>query len=479
MFIKVQVSNIQKIMLDREKENDTICMKKEKQIGRNLTEGKLLPTLLCFSLPIILSNLIQQLYSMSDLIIVGKFLGSLGTVAVSTGGEMADLFLPIATAFASGGQIYIGQLVGAGNKKQCKETVHTLITLMMILAMISTIFIYIFHHQILSFVNCPMEAYTQATYYMMITTLGFPFLFGYNAICGILRGMGESKKPLQFILVAVSLNIVMDLLLVVVLQIGVAGSAIATVIAQIGSCSAAMLYLCRNKATFGFEFHLSTFRIQKIALKKILMLGIPQAVKSIFVRCSMLWVNANINRYGLSYAAVNSVGNKINKFLEVYVQGIDAATAAMVAQNLGARKYERTKRLILLSLSCCLCIASGCALLAVLCPNEIFRIFTSDVAVIEMGKVYMRIMILHFYMSAITSTFQALVTGSGFVSLSFFIGILDGVICRIGFSLLFVNLFHMEAEGYWLGTAFARTLPGLLCFLYFISNQWKKRKLLI
>lgn len=454
-------------------------MTERKQVGLNLTEGKLFPTLLGFSLPIILTNLIQQLYSMTDLIIVGRFIGSSGTVGVSAGGEMADLFLPIATAFATGGQIYIAQLIGAGNKKQCKETVHTLLTLMLILSIVSAIAVLLFHNEILSLLQCPAEAFSQAVSYMCIVAFGFPFLFGYNAICGILRGMGESKRPLQFIMVAVLLNVGMDILLVAILQVGTAGSAIATVIAQIGSCGAALLFLCRNKETFDFEFRLSAFHVQKTALKKILMLGIPQAIKSIFVRCSMLWVNANINSYGLTYAATNSVGNKINKFLEVYVQGIDTATAAMTAQNLGARKHERARKLILLSLTCCLSIASLCAILALCCPTYIFQIFTSDVAVIEMGKTYMRIMILHFYMSAITSTFQAMVTGSGFVTLNFFIGILDGVICRIGFSLLFVYGLHMGAQGYWLGTAFARTLPGLLCFLYFISGKWKTRKLLI
>ena len=452
-------------------------LKKDK-VGINLTEGKILKTLLIFAIPIILTNLIQQFYSMVDLMIIGKYMGSEGTVGVSTGGELADMLMPIANAFAMAGQIYIAQLVGAKDEKRVKETIGTLLTLMMLVAIVCAVFGVFFHTDILRLLNCPSEAWEQAASYMIITALGVPFIFGYNAVCGVLRGMGESKRPLYFIMIAATVNIVMDILLVAVFRMEAAGTAIATILSQFGSFAAAFYYLYKHKEQFDFELKLSYFKIKWEPLKLILILGIPQMVRSSFVRFSMLWVNSNVNSYGLVISATNAVGNKINKFLEVFVSGVNTASGAAIGQNLGAKKIDRASKITWVTLACCLVLASVCAGIALFAPKALFAIFTPDQAVIDEGVIYMKIMIMHFFMSAITGTFQAMVTGCGFVSLGFLIGILDGVVCRIGFSLLFVNVFNQGAYGYWWGTAFARTLPGLLCFAYFMSGKWKTRKLL-
>lgn len=454
-----------------------VALKKNK-VGLNLTEGKILKTLLIFAIPIILTNLIQQFYSMVDLMIIGKYMGSEGTVGVSTGGELADMLMPIANAFAMAGQIYIAQLVGAKDDKRVKETIGTLLTLMMLVSIVCAVFGIFFYSDILRLLNCPAEAWNQAASYMVITALGVPFIFGYNAVCGVLRGMGESKRPLYFIMIAASVNIVMDILLVAVFKMEAAGTAIATILSQFGSFAAAFYYLYKHKDQFDFELRLSYFKMKWEPLKLILILGIPQMVRSSFVRFSMLWVNSNVNAYGLVISATNAVGNKINKFLEVFVSGVNTASGAAIGQNLGAKKTERAGKIVWITLACCLVLASICAGISLFAPKALFAIFTPDQAVIDEGVIYMRIMIMHFFMSAITGTFQAMVTGCGFVSLGFLIGILDGVVCRIGFSLLFVYVLNQGAYGYWWGTAFARTLPGLLCFAYFMSGKWKTRKLL-
>ena len=197
-------------------------MGKTVQIGNKLTEGSIVKLLFSFALPIILGNVIQQLYSMVDLMVIGKYVGSIGTVAVSTGGEISDFMTPVATAFSMSGQIYIAQLSGAGNEKEIKETIGTLITLMFLISIVCTGLSIFFCVPILGLLNCPGEALSDASAYMMITAVGYPFIFGYNAVCGILRGMGESKKPLHFIIVASCVNIVMDVLLVAVIPLGAA-----------------------------------------------------------------------------------------------------------------------------------------------------------------------------------------------------------------------------------------------------------------
>lgn len=450
----------------------------KKKVGRNLTEGNILKTLLIFAIPIVLTNLIQQLYSMVDLIIVGQFVGSTGTVGVATGGEVSDLMTPIATAFASAGQIYIAQLFGAKDIDRVKKTIGTLLTLMLSISFVCIIGTVIFHQTILDLLHCPSEALTQATVYMIITTIGMPFIFGYNAVCGILRGMGESKWPLIFISVAAVVNVVADVFLVAVLKMEAAGTAIATVLSQFGAFAAAFYYLYKHREEFDFELKLSYFRLEKESLWIIIKLGIPQFVRVMLVQSSMLWIKSNVNSYGLVVSATNSVGDKIQKFLNVFMNGVDAAAGAMIGQNLGARKLDRAKKIVWNTFGCCICVATFSSFLALTIPKTLFGVFTSDPAVLELGVTYMRIMVLAFFASACTGSFQSMVTGSGFVSLGFLIGILDGVVCRIGFSLLFVYVFNQGAIGYFWGTAFSRTLPAVLCYAYFISGKWKTRKLL-
>jgi len=453
-------------------------MSKEKKVGGNLTEGSIVRLLFVFAIPIVLTNLIQQLYSMVDLMVIGKFVGSTGTVGVSTGGELSDLMTPVATAFASAGQIYIAQLIGARDEKRARETMGTLITLMLLISIFCTVVAVAFCSPILNLLNCPEEAFSNAMAYMIITAIGMPFIFGYNAVCGILRGMGESKKPLQFIIVAAVVNIVFDLLLVAGFRMGAAGAAIATVMSQLGSFAAAFFFLYRNREQFDFELNLSYFRMNRAHLKILVTLGIPQLVKTLLVNFSMMWVNANVNSYGLVISATNSVGNKLQKFTNVFMNGVDTASAAMVGQNLGARKTDRARKTVLCTFCGCMIIATFASILALTIPRGLFSIFTDDSQVIGMGVDYMRIMVMSFYMSAFTGSLQSMVTGSGYVSLGFLIGIMDGVVCRIGFSLLFLYVFHMGAHSFWWGTAFSRTIPGLICLLYLVSGKWKTRKLL-
>ena len=451
---------------------------KKGQVGMNLTEGSILRCLVIFAIPIVLTNLVQQLYSMVDLAVIGQYVGTLGTIGVNTGGEIADLVAPIAMGFSTAGQIYISQLYGAREEGKIKKTVGTLLSFMILISIVLAIIAIFFHTPILNLINCPKEAMDQASAYMVITAIGFPFIFGYYAVCGILRGMGESKRPLIFILVAAAINIVLDLVLVAGFHMEAAGTAIATVLAQIGSFGAAFIFMLRNREKFDFEAKLSYFKLDGEVMKIIIKLGIPQVVRSLLVRFSMLWVNSTANSYGVIVSSTNSIGNKLQKFLEVFVQGVDTASASMIGQNLGARKVERAGKTTIHTLGCTLVCATVTSLLCLFCPKVIFGIFTNDPLVLDLGVTFLRIFILHFFVSAVIGAFQAMVTGCGFVELGFAIGILDGVVCKIGLSLIFVNLFQMGYQGLWWGVACSRILPCLICIGYYCSGKWKTRKLL-
>lgn len=455
-----------------------VLSQKNSKVGKNLTEGPILKSLLLFAIPIVLSSLVQQLYSMVDLAVIGQYVGLTGTVAVNTGSEFADLLSPVAMGFSTAGQIYISQLVGAKEDKKIKKTIGTLLTFMMVIAFLGMIISLLFAKPILALVNCPEEALSQAEWYMWIVSFGIPFVFGYNAVCGVLRGMGDSERPLRFIVVAALVNVVLDLLFVAVFKWDAAGTALATTISQSASFVSAFLHLWRNKEKFDFSLNREYFSIDFSILKILVKLGIPQVVRTTCVRTGMLWVNAQANSYGLVISGANSVGNKLQKLLDCFVSGVDTASAAMIGQNLGARKIERVKKITLYTVASCLVAASVSSIIALCFPKEIYRLFTRDVETIEVGVTFLKIFVLHFFASAVTGSFQALVTGCGFVELGFILGVLDGLVCKIGLCMFFMNVLNMGYIGLWWGVAASRIPNAFIVIGYYLSGSWAKRKLI-
>lgn len=447
------------------------------RVGRDLTQGSVFKLLITFAIPIMLTGMIQQLYSIVDLMIIGQYVGSVGTVAVSTGGELADFVTPVASAFAMAGQIYIAQLAGAGEHGKLKKAAGTLITMMLFMSIAFAVFTFVFRIQILHALNCPEEAFSPATSYMLITALGMPFIFGYNAVCGLLRGMGESQRPLMFVAVAATVNIFLDVLLVAVFHMGAAGTAIATVCSQMGSFLAAYLFMYHRREQFDFKVSFSYFKVDKEAMRIILTLGIPQLVRSIAVHGSMIWVKANINSYGLIYSSTYSIGNKIEKFVLLFSQGVTSASGAMIGQNLGAKKQDRVRKTLLTTLTVTLCIAAVGICLFLTIPRQLYLLFTIDTAVADFGVTFLRIMCVGCVVTTVAGTFKALATGSGAVKLCFMMGIMDGV-CRILVSLLFLYVLHQGPQSFYWGAALCEFVPFLMCFTYFISGKWKTQKLL-
>ena len=450
---------------------------KSARIGTDLTQGSIAKTLITFALPLIATNLIQQLYSAVDLAVIGQFTDKIGTVQVAQGSDVSDLVAPLAMAFGTAGQVYIAQLTGAGDRTKTRHTVGTLLSFMFLLSIAFTAGALSLRWQILGWLNCPEEAIAGAVGYLEITALAMPAVFIYNAICSVLRGMGESKRPLLFIIVAAVVNIVLDIVLVAWFHMGAAGTAIATAASQYGSCAAACIYLYKKRDALDLKLNWDTFSIRWEPLKIILVLGIPRVVQNIAIHFSMLYCTARINSYGIVPSATNSVGNKIQRFCNVFVMGIDGAASTMIGQNLGARKTDRCTKTIRGTLVCTMILATITSLVGLIFSDALYGVFTKDAEVIAMGRVFMQIMVATFYCGALMGPFFAMVNGSGFASMGFVIGILD-VIFRVGISLLFELLFHLGVYSYWWGNALCRVGPMIICMIYYFSGKWKTRKLL-
>lgn len=455
----------------------------KKKVGVDLTEGNIFQQLILFVLPLLLANFVQQLYNTVDMVVVGQFVGSAGSNGVSNGGSVADLITFIASAFGSAGQIYVAQLYGAKDHKAINETLSTSMILMGLLSLVSTAVCLVFCSQLLTWLNCPEEAFTHAKSYMCIVSLGLPAVFGYNMVCGILRGMGEAKRPLLFITVAAVSNVIMDILLVAVIPMGAAGTAIATVIAQYASFIAAVIFLYKRRDQFDLHLSRNSLRINRERLNALMKLGIPLTAQTTLIHLSLLICASHINAFGLVASTANSIGNRITKLVNIFSSSLNQGTGAMMGQNIGAHKHDRCKTILRVALACSLVCAAGACLIALLLPRQVYSLFLTraDInyaAILDVGTIYLRYHVIIFLLAAIQGSYQSVVTGSGNAKLGMVAGLLDGVILRLGFSFLLAYFLGMGVEGFFLANGLARLGPIVVGMIYYYSGKWKYYNLL-
>lgn len=450
-----------------------------KSFINDLTEGAVAKKLLYFAFPFMLSNLLQTVYNLVDMSVVGHFMGSAGLSAVSIGGRLVELLTMLCTGFCTGGQILLSQQVGAKQKEDMQKTIGTLFTFILLCAVGLGSLSILLHRPILTLMNTPTTAFEEAAKYMVICNSGCIFIFGYNALCAVLRGMGDSKRPLIFVAIASVVNLVLDLLFVAGFQMGAAGAAIATVISQGLAFLFALVFLIRHKEAFGFSFTRQSLRLHGRILGLLVKLGLPLAFQSAAISVSMLFVNSFINSYGEAASAVFGAGVKLQSIPSIITQGMSMANSSMVGQNMAAGKPARVKQSVHTCLLLNACVYGVFIAVCLLFPKAIFSLFTTDPSVLALAPVYLQISCIGFAASILNSSFNSVINGIGFTSLSMTIGLLDGVVARIAFSLLFGISLGMGLNGFFLGHSLAIWVTALLATLYYFSGHWQRRKLVV
>ena len=442
---------------------------------RDLTQGSVTRLLLIFAFPLLCSNLLQTVYNMVDMIVIGQFVGREGLSAVSIGGDVLHFLTFLVMGFSNAGQVILSQYIGAGNRDRIRGTIGTMFTVTFISAVGLTIVCYLGLDAFLHAMNTPAECFDYARQYGLTCVLGLVFIYGYNLVSAILRGMGDSKHPFIFIAVATVVNLVLDLVFVAGLGMGPLGAALATVIGQGVSFLWAIFYLYRHKESFGFDFKPASFKPDPEVLPKLIRLGLPMILQSAAINFSMLFVNSYINSYGVVASAVTGVGNKLGSITAVVTNALSTAGSSMVGQNLGAGKYHRVPKIIGVSMVIDLAFAALLSFLTICFPRTIFGLFNSDPQVLDMSMTYIPVAVLLYVGFAMRSPFFALINGSGNAKLNLIVGLLDGVICRVGLAMLMGLAMGMGIMGFWLGNAFAGYMPFLIGGVYFLTGKWKRR----
>ncbi len=451
--------------------------KKTKNYVTDFTKAPIAPALLRFSLPLFLASLLQVVYNMVDMIVVGHALGKEGLSAVSVGGDVANLLTFIAMGFAGAAQVLISQHVGAGRKRVLGSFIGTTFTFSMLAALLLSILCLCFRMPILRLMNTPTEAFEDALGYATVSIVGLIFIYGYNVASAVLRGMGDSKRPFIFIAIASILNVLLDLLFVLGLGMRATGAALATVISQGVSFVFAVFFVWRYKERFGLSFTARDFyHIDKAHLSPLLKLGIPMAIKGASIQISKLFVNAYINSYGLAVSGFAGIANKIGSISNLVSNSLNTAGSSMVGQNIGAKEYKRVPKIVLCIALLTFGMASVFSLAICLFPMQVYGIFTTDPAVLEVGLTYLPIAVLIFFGSAARSPMNALINGTGNYGVNFATAILDGIVMRIGLSVLFGLVLHMESFGFWLGDALAGFTPFFIGIVYYVTGLWKRER---
>lgn len=448
-------------------------------LGTDFTSGPVMPMLLRFLLPFLLANLLNSIYNMIDTIIIGQFVGSVGIVSVSLGGKLLNVLTNVGTGFAGGGQVLISQLVGAKRREEYNSSIGTLFTATVALAAFFAAVILLLSQHIITWLNTPEEAVPGALAYLRVTSIGLPLMYGYNAVSSVLRGMGDSRSPLIFIAIAAAFNLVGDVIFVVFFGLGAAGTAIATVMGQGLSLLFSVFVLYRRRERFGFDFRPRSFAVDWRKLRVILRVGMPMAMRAVFISGTQLVMSGYINLFGLVESAAYFIGDKVYHLANIISMSVQQAGGSMVGQNVGANRQDRVKSIVRDSLIINLIAAAFLCTLSLLFPRAIFALFTSDGPVIAYAPVFMRISCLIFLLSAFMSAYAGVVTGTGFALLSLIAGILDGVVLRVCFSFLLGYGFGMGVIGFFLADALARLAPLTINVAYFYSGAWKRRKKLL
>lgn len=447
-----------------------------KSIGVDLTEGSVGSRLFRFSVPFMLANLLQTGYNMVDMVVVGHFVGADGLSAVSTCGELIQLYTFIAIGFGGAGQTMIGQFIGAKDRRRVNRTIGTLFSVLLVMALAITILCFATVDWQLSLINLPAEALASGRSYLLVCGAGMVFIFGYNLVSSILRGMGDSKRPLLFIAVASVVNLVLDLLFVPVLHMGVMGAALATVLGQAVSFLWALVFLYRRREAFGFDFKPRQFIPHTDVLGTLMRLGIPMSAQGALISVSMLYVCSLLNQFGVAASAANGIQLKLANISRIVASAMCTAASAMIAQCIGANKQERVKSVFWWNLGIALIASSAFGVALLLFPRQIFGLFNTDEAVLAYASVYAVFGLFDCLGNAFRSPCNALVNGVGAALLGFTASLVDGVIARIAFSILFGNVMGMGVAGYWLGSTLAGYVTVAILAPYFLSGAWKRKK---
>ncbi len=437
----------------------------------SLTEGRVMPALLKFTVPILLSLVLQTAYGTADLLIVGQFSGVSDVSGVTIGSQIMQTITSFCAGFSTATTILLGQYIGANQKEKTSKLIGASIFLFGVLVAIVSGFLILFRGDIASIMQTPIEAVESTKNYLLITGGGTVFIVFYNLLGSIFRGIGDSKTPLLAVSIACVINIVLDLVFVAGLDMGASGAAFATVIAQAVSVLISLFVISKRKLPF--EFIKSDIKFSKDNVANIIKLGVPIALQSVLVGISFLFVTAIINDFGVVVSAAVGIVEKITVIVMMVPISFAQSISVFTAQNFGARNQDRMKEGLKIGMLLSAVFASVMAYLSWFHGSIFTSIFTSDIEVTASALIYLRAYSFDIFQVAFLFSFLGYFNGCSKTTFVMIQSIVGAFLIRIPLAYYFSSLTNTSLFLIGLATPISTFVQLVMFFTYFIYTHKK------
>ena len=431
----------------------------------DMCNGPIMSKLISFSVPLILSGMLQLMFNAVDIIVVGQFSGSTSLAAVGSTTALINVFVNLFMGISLGANVVSARCYAMGRREEMSKTVHTAITIALVSGIIMAVIGVIFAKGALLLMGTPENVINLSTLYMRIYFLGMPFFMLYNYGAAILRAVGDTKRPLLFLVISGCINAGINMLLVIVFDMGVAGVAIGTVISQFVSCALVINCLYRTKSSYQLRF--SKLKIEKDYMIQIFQVGVPAGIQSTVINFSNALLQSSVNSFGSVAMAGYTAANNVLGFLYVSVNSITQACMSFTSQNYAVGKHKRMDRVlidcIVLSISVALILGGG----AYLFGTYILNIYTSDADVIKCGLEILSITTVPYFFCGIMDLFPGALRGMGYSTIPMILSIIGTVGIRILWIFVF---FPMHRSLYFLfisypGSWIATIVMQVICYM--------------
>ena len=396
---------------------------------RSLTQGPITRNMLLFALPLMLSGILQLMFNAVDIIVVGHFSSSQALAAVGSTTALINVFVNLFIGVSLGTNVLAARCYAAGKDKEMSEVVHTSILFALISGIVMAVIGVLLAKPALQLMQTPADVIDQSALYMRIYFLGMPFFMLYNYGAAVLRAVGDTKRPLMYLILSGIVNTLLNLFLVIVFRLAVAGVAISTIIAQCISCI--LILNCLRKSESSYKLTFSGLSIKWVYLRQIFQVGIPAGIQSTVINFSNALLQSSVNSFGSTAMAGYTAANNILGFLYASVNAVTQACMSFTSQNFGVGKYKRVD----LVLRDCMILTVGVSLVlgggAYLFGNEVLRIYTNDSEVVRCGVEILSITTVPYFLCGIMDLFPGSLRGMGYSTVPMILSVVGTVGMRI------------------------------------------------
>ena len=405
----------------------------------DMTKGLLLPKILKFALPLMATGVLQLLFNAADIIVVGRYAGDNSLAAVGSNTSLINLLTNLFIGLSIGANVLVARFFGAKQEKELKDTVHTAMTISIISGIILTIVGVVGARQILIWMKSPEEVLELATLYLRIYFMGMTATMVYNFGSAILRAVGDTKRPLYFLLFAGVINVVLNLIFVIVLKMDVAGVALATVISQ--CISASLVLICLMKEQSGIRLELKNLRVNSKILLKILQIGLPAGFQGVIFAIANVTIQSSINSFGAIEVAGNSAASNVEGFVYMAMNAFYQSAISFTSQNVGAGKYERINKILITAQICVLAVGLLMGNGAVFFAEELLGFYSKNPEVIAAGTERLRYICSLYALCGMMDVMVGMLRGLGYSVMPMIVSLLGACALRL---IWLATLFQME-----------------------------------